>query len=92
MTIASRFLSANSEDAAMEMSSKKDRKTEEREKERRNPLAPAQEPDLQQFNPSGRPGQISVRVRKAVSLPLVSGPAHRFVEVEYSGESRVSSL
>ena len=86
MTIASRFLSANSEDAAMETSSKKERKTEEKEKERRNPPVTVQEPDLQQFNPTGRPGQISVRVKKAVALPLVSGPVHRFVEVEYSGE------
>ena len=86
MTIASRFLSANSEDAAMETSSKK--KTEDKEKERRNPPVTVSEPDLQQFHPNGRPGQISVKVRKAVALPLVSGPVHRFVEVEYSGEGK----
>ena len=70
----------------MESSSKKERKTEEKEKERRNPPVTVSEPDLQQFHPNGRPGQISVKVRKAVALPLVSGPVHRFVEVEYSGE------
>lgn len=88
MTIASRFLSANSEDAAMDASSKKDKKTEEREKERRNPPVTVNEPDMQQFNPTGRPGQISVRVKRAAGLPLVSGPVHRFVELEYSGEQQ----
>ena len=71
----------------METSSKK--KTEDKEKERRNPPVTVSEPDLQQFHPNGRPGQISVKVRKAVALPLVSGPVHRFVEVEYSGEGKI---
>jgi hypothetical protein len=73
----------------METSSKKEKKTEDRERDRRHSSVTVAEPELQQFNPTGRPGQISVRVRRAAALPLVSGPVHRFVELEYSGEPGV---
>ena len=30
---------------------------------------------------TGRPGQVFVKIKKAVNLPLVSGQVHRFVEL-----------
>ena len=33
----------------------------------------------------GRPGQMSVKVMRGVNLPLISGPVHRFVELEFLG-------
>lgn len=77
MTLASRFLSANSEEAVLE-SCKKEKG------EKKQDAAAA---DDQPFHPSGRPGQVSVKVKKASNLPMLSGPVHRFVEVEYSGKT-----
>lgn len=79
MTLASRFLSANSEDAVVDSRKRAEDK-------RSSPAVAVVEPDLPQLHPSGRPGQVSVKVRKTVALPVVSGPVHRFVEIEYCGE------
>ena len=81
MTLASRFLSANSEDAAVS-----DVKKKVEGSERRNPAVMVPEPE-KGANPVGRPGQIFVKVRKATNLPSAHGMIHRFVEVEFSGWS-----
>lgn len=46
----------------------------------------AQEDVQKSNNVTGRPGQVFVKVKKAVNLPTVSGQVHRFVELEYSGK------
>ena len=76
MIKASRFLSANEPDMTG------GKKTPE-------PPAPEKRGEVEErkppTSPTGRPGQVFVKIKKAANLPLVSGPVHRFVEIEYSG-------
>ena len=76
MTIASRFLSVNSEDVLVEDKRKEDKKSSDI----------VTDPDRSgAAHLMGRPGQLSVKIRQVSSLPLASGPVHRFAELEYSG-------
>ena len=83
MTIASRFLSVNSEDVLLEDKKREDRKS---------PDSATDPEQSSNTNHSGRPGQLCAKVRKASNLPLISGPAHRFVELDYSGTYNILVL